>query len=365
MLTRPEIVASLATFEKVFQDWLALEEYGGDPRAVGMFTQYHGRYVRRITPWLVEAAEALFAVCDTDQIDEAAWPLVRALDVFDDALTAVAQKINLPGADVDPNGGNDVWRPFDELKKERDQPRVFRDPEPIPQLRAMRNPPTPEQICKMYRWYDQYGMTDVARLQREIDQPGSEFNSATWVNPWEAAYRAELATWWEQRSRAFQTTGSGAPVGVPVVRETLEELVLQGTNRLQIHKMIPGVTDEEIDELILEYGVTLDGGVRGNFMDAMAAREQQSRRAEQDAASQRVAARKGSDTLSSPLSTVETYADLGQDAEARVLRMAEDGHKASHIAGALKNQLRHPISAAQVGRIVAAHKRAALVPVES
>jgi hypothetical protein len=85
--------------------------------------------------------------------------------------------------------------------------------------------------------------------------------------------------------------------------------------------------------------------------------------AEYEGASARRAALLGAEGgLSSPLSTIETYADLGDDVESRVIRMAEDGHKASHIAGALKNQLRHPLSAAQIGRILAAHKRAALAP---
>ncbi len=348
MLTRAEIVSAMAEFDKVVGEWQALDENTTDTRVSQLFRSFHGRVVRAIQPFVAEAAEKLFVLCDTTEAEQAAWPLIREIDKFDDAFTACAQAMLIAGADQDPSGGNAVWGAWEWAKKERDSQRVFRAPEPIPQLRAMRNPPSPEQICKMYHWYDEHGLPDVARLQREIDQPGSEFDPATWVNPWAEKYWGEMRVWWEQRCRDLETAGTSkkAQGAKPAVHESLEELILQGVNRDQIKKMVPGTTDDEIDALCLEYGVALDSQVHGTYFQAMQARD-----AAQRAANDR--------QLSSRLSTIETYADLGDDLDARIVKMAEDGRKASVIAAALKNQLPHPLTAAEVGKRLARIRREA------
>jgi len=351
MLTRPEIIAAVEKFKAAYTEWLHMEEFSPDERAQNLFSQYHGRYVRRITPWLCEAAMELFSLLDTDQIERDAWPLVLHLDRFDAALTVCAERMLIAGADQDPNGGVEVWRPWEDALAEIAKPRVFRNPEPIPQLREMRNPPSSEQICKMYHWYDRYGNPDVARLQREIDNPGSEFNPETWVNPWEQAYWKGVTEQWQQRCRRLTTqqTEQEAKQAKKPVAETVEDLVLSGVNAAQIKKMHPEVTDEEIEELCAEFGVTLDGGVHASFMGAVRERERRQLEGQLQAQKQ----------LSSRLSTIETYAELGDDVEARIIRMHEDGHKAGHISQALKNQLKHPIASGMVGKIIAAHRRAA------
>lgn len=359
-VTRDQILSAVNTLNETYEAWRASEDES-------LRASFNGRPTKVMSQALEEAAAALFELCDTDDIERDAWPLVRVIDRFDDAMGQFVEDCESTAARRDPSGGNEVWRPWEDVLTEIAHPKIWRQPEPMKQLVA--NRVAFRQIAKMYYWYDEFKEPDVLRVQREIDQPGSEYDPQTWVHPKKLEYDRELEVWWQNRLRSMEDAQQQQEVErqKKAAVESLDELILSGVNAAQILKMKPGVSEDSVRRRAEELGVALDGPLYLSQRQAQLADEERRRRAAQLQAQRQETATEDPDPesqpplepgkvrkLSSVLSHTETYPEMGDDLEGRIMKMAEDGRRPKDIAEALTAATGKAISPGQVGKLVKA-----------
>jgi hypothetical protein len=282
--------------------------------------------------------------------------MVQALDVVDQLLTRFVQAEQIVAGSQRPDGGHALDDAFKGLFAARRKPRVKRQPTPIKQLQA--EGVFPSQIAKIYGWYLLDGNTrrpDIEKLQQEIDQPGRHYNADTWESPEDVKYWRQMQEWWDVRSKSV----GGQPLtnlkGELVVearaewrppQESVDELILQGVNAAQVAKM-HRINVEEVHERAAILGVALDSNsvVASQFLQAQRERMKRDQERLQKA-------------MANQNQGLETYPELGEDRDGRILRMSEDGVKARHISDALRREF-PTITPTQVGMIVAKYRKEA------
>lgn len=307
--------------------------------------------------------EELYALCDAREIQPAAWPLVRVVDEHKRMYRQWQAAEQRPGGSGHPDGPPELHKKWDHgVREEKDCPKRFPRPEPIPQ--AIREGTNVPQIAKTYGWWNEFGLPDTERVQRELENPGSEYDPETWVNPRQTKYWDDLRAWYEsRRERVRASKGDAISKSKKPAPESLDVLIRQRTNVPQILKMRPETTEEAVCRRAAELGVVLEGMTHlTQYQARRAGAKAAEARAEADLQPYREdgpATEPAPDDkpLSSKLSSVETYAELGEDISTRVIKMAEDGHKAKAISTALTGQSPHPLSPGQVGKILAEHRR--------
>jgi len=335
MLTYKEVVGGVKALEAARERWL---ESGVDYLSAEM----------------EESLDRLFALCDSEEIEREAWPVVRELDRFEDLYDAWRDEARRIGNRADPSGSAAMWRRFGYVQQAVDRPRVFTRPEPIQQL--VRANVSPKQIAKIYQWWNEFNLPDEERVQREIDTPGSEYDPKQWKDKREVKYWGELEAWYTARSESLRSGTKSTPKRREPAREPLDDLIRQKVNVAQIVKMKGGeVTEEDVRHRAAELGIALDAGTV--YLSQYEAQRELARDREKSLQAELDRVREGDEPLSSKLSSIETYAELGDDMEARMVRMAEDGHRPAGIARALTGQSAHPVTAGQVGKVLKAYRK--------
>lgn len=344
MLKREAVAGAIDAAHSMFVDW-------GRSGEAKFSDQYEAKL------------EELYALCDAREIEPAAWPLVRRVDEHQRMYREWQADEQRPGGAKRPAGPGELHKKWVHgVCGEKDHPRRFPRPEPIAQkVRENCNVP---QIAKTYGWWNEFGLPDTERVQRELENPGSEYDPKTWVHPHETKYWDELRAWYEsRRERVRASKGDAISKGKKPAPESLDVLIRQQTNLPQILKMRPETTEEAVCRRAAELGVVLEGMTHlTQYQAHRAGAKAAEARAEADLQPYREdgpATEPAPDDkpLSSKLSSVETYAELGEDINTRVIKMAEDGHKAKAISTALTGQSPHPLSPGQVGKILAEHRR--------
>lgn len=347
MLTRSEVAEAIDAAQAMREDWLRSEE-----------PKFSDKFEAKL--------ESLYDLCNTRDIEPMAWPLVRKVDEHERIYQEWRVAEQQPGGSRHPEGSPSIYKCWDnKVRKAKDHPKQFNRPEPIPL--AIRQGTNVPQIAKTYGWYDASGRPDTQRVHREYENPGSEFDAETWVNPEETKYWEEMRRWHEARQQRVIDSPNGGQSKESEDRksapESLDILIRQQTNVPQILKMKPEMTEEAVCQRAAELGVVLDGMVYVNQYQAQQAQARATEAREEAELKQYredgPATEPAPDDkpLSSKLSSVETYAELGKDINARVIKMAEDGHKAKAISTALTGQSPHPLSPGQVGKILAEYRR--------
>lgn len=314
-VTRSQIVAAVEQLESAVKAW----EHSNDET---LLVTYRGRQVRSISMPVEQAANALFELLDTTNVDRDAWPLALAIDEFDDEMGAFADRCSVAPHDTDPHGTPALWSAYLRVIEAKTPPRPHKL-EPIAQLLA--EGVNRHQIAKMYGFARPDGTPDLDRLQAEITAPGTHYDPATFEHPKDKKFWAAIEEKWLARLADFEKSAAESDVKSrkKEAAETLEELILAGVNVDQITKM-KGIDAESVRQRAAEMGVALDGGslVYATYQDAQRAMAANRQAGLQNAMN---------------LSRLNTHVELGNDRNGRIAAMSADGHPPRVILDALKS----------------------------
>jgi hypothetical protein len=332
-VTRAQILSAVEKLEAVVREW----EHSSDE---AIMVNFRGRIVRQLSQSIEQSAMELFNLCDSPSIEREAWPLVLAIDDFDDELQRFAERSSVAPDATDPHGGNSLWAAYGVMLKGKTPPRPHKI-EPIAQLLAERV--DRQQIAKIYGWRHPDGSPNLDKLQEEINEPGKHYDPATFVHPKDKKFWEGVEEKWFARVAAFEAGEDGQSRKVKPKKEapeSLDDLIIQGINAKQIAKM-KHVDIDEVHARAAELGVALDSStlVYASYADA-----------------QRAAAAKQQAGLQSALTiaSINTHRDLGQDQDSRIRAMLTDGVAPTTVVEALKPQfpnLRHQDVAMQLNRM--------------
>jgi hypothetical protein len=315
-ITRDQILVAIEKLEAAVQAWEASADDG-------LLVHYRGRMVKQLSQSIEQAAMELFELCDTPAVSRDAWPLVLAIDVFDEELEKFADRYSVAPDATEPNGPSSLWAAYGNLIKAKTPPRVHKI-EPIAQLLAENV--DRRIIAKIYGWRRSDGTPDLDKLQEEISNPGTHYDPKTFVHPIDKRFWEEVEQKWLARVAAFEASEKDSRRAKPATEapESLDDLIIQGVNAKQISKM-KHVPVDEVQARAAELGIALDGSTiaYASYADA-----------------QRAAAARQQSGLQSSLAvaTLNTHRELGDDQEARIRAMLTDGIAPKTVLDALKPQ---------------------------
>lgn len=306
-------------------------------------TVWQGRAAKVVSQAIQESASELFELVNTQSIEQAAWPLVLAIDAFDDAFDEWARGCQFQQDKTDPSGSAKLWGVWNTLLGELPG-RGFKPPEPMEQL--VRNEVNAKTIARIYGWYDEHGNPDVTKVQEEIATPGTHYNPKTWVHPSQKRLLAEMEAKWAVRAERIgkkATVGRAAePRQFKAAAESIEDLIRNGINAKQIAKMhwpevsaAIGATERNeatleagaryVSDLAEQMGIPIGGNATAAVMRKRAnesAAVEEEREIERKAEQMRV-------------DGINAYPELGDDQTSRIFAMHSDGVKPGDIAKAL------------------------------
>lgn len=337
VLTRDDVLEAVEQLEAAVSAWEQAEE----PTA-----EYQGRTVKAISDALVDGATELFNTLATADIEPEAWPLVLAADRFEAALINWAKRTESQPHRTDPEGGTEVWGPYQELLRAK-TPRRWRQPTPIKALIAQNV--TYRQIAKEYGWYLSDGRTpDETRVLEEISNPGMHYKPDSYVHPHDARYLRELEAQWNERCEGLEEgTSEFGELAAASRREdapkrkkewkpppeSIEELLRQNVNIAQIAKM-HRVELDDVRRLAAEIGVFNDPSVwafvKGQDTPDLA---QQRHKAE--------------------ILRTNSHPEC-LDIEERIVAISEDGHPPGRVAEILRENGHPEITHQRVTRVLKA-----------
>lgn len=322
MVTLKDILEAVQALRETVEAWQR-----AIPPAIPL-VEWRGMQRKAVSEEVQQAADLLFELVATQDIEPTldCRRLVLAIDDFDKVFCDWAEACQRIPDKTDPSGTADVWAAYQRMLDAK-LPKIFRHPEPIGALQALKPPATPAQIAKIYGWYLPSGQPDIDKVQEEITTPGTHYNPKTWIHPGYVKEKAENDALWQQRA-AKPTNGHARREAAEAARgpreapESIDELITHGINARQIAKM-KRVTEEQVRERAAELGIPLDGNLVSAFYRQTKTQEDEEeikRRAE----TMRVA-------------TFNAHEELGNDLAGRVTAMAADGVTAGDIVKALAN----------------------------
>ena len=273
----------------------------------------------------LDSCEALFNTCKTLDVEQDARELVLAIDEFEQQFRAHAfQPRDFGSPRLEPDFARQFWFLLDEVFRLAERPhRDRRPPETVAELFSQHVPPS--QIAKMYGWYTRNDegerVPDEARVRRERENPGSEFDVETWVHPADKRFWEDIEERWAARKLTPppQRDAVGVPVADPPRQkkpcpETLDELLEQKVGVSQILKMKPELTREDVYARATELGIFADEG-------QLVPQPRTRRSAVVEGERQRT------EELEAQIKrrNVDVHDELGPDADARIRAMSDDG----------------------------------------
>jgi hypothetical protein len=342
-LKRQEIVTAVEQLKLTIGAWEQM------PLSMAPSIIWRSAPHKTVSQEIEQAAAELFELVNTLEIEASAWPLVLAIDEFDDAFIAWAKACQFSPDRTDPSGSPEVWGAWNKLLTEMSL-RSFSPPEPIAAL--VRDKVTHKNIAKIYGWYDSSGNPDVQMVQKEITNPGAHYKPESWVHPARRRFIAEIKSKWQareawlQKDRNRSAAAKDQPHEKKAPPESIEDLIRQGVNSKQIAKM-HGVQRQQVIDLAAEMGIPLDGNT---VADVMRRRKNAADELEEEAEIDRKAEKMRIDAI-------DSHAELGEDRKARILAMAADGVKPGDIARALSDSF-PDINYQQVNRTLKPQKAA-------
>jgi hypothetical protein len=320
-LSRKAIVQAVQALKRALTAW------ENQPIHQAPTTLWRGVRRKQISGEVESAAQDLFDLVNRLDIEESAYPLVLEIDRFDDIWLAWAETCSKSPDQADPSGSPEVWAAWEQVLKEL-TPRSYSLPEPIGALANAKPPVSPNQIAKIYGWYDEHGQPDTQKVQEEITTPGTHFNPKTWVHPSRKRFEAQMQRTWQERAKRVGDARRSGPAesrpeqrAKPEAPESVEELIRQGVNSAQIVKM-KKTTMAHVRAVAAELGVPLDGNVVADVFRKGRADTDDEKDIAEKAETMRVAG-------------LNTHDELGGDIKGRVLAMSADGVKPGDITKAL------------------------------
>jgi hypothetical protein len=336
MLTRQQAVEAVERLRTAIQDW----EGGDAPTAM-----HRGKAYKKFTTPVVEVMGEVCGLFLTTDIDRDAWELAMAVDGFRDESNRFFESQKVAEEAVRPNGTDEMWEAFrDVIRKLSASPRKL--PGGIRQLQ--RDGSNAITIAKKYGWYTKDGKPDLQRVSEEDNDPGTHYDPKTFVHPSEAAGVARLQKLWDARCQRLgellhKEVSAPARVARTPDPRPLEELIRSN----------PGITDKQIairkccsiDDIhaqLDEMGLFYSAATGLRTTDAVKRALWMNRGAVSDTGPE-------SDDV---LSRFNVHDEIGQDLEARMLAMAEDGVKPRNIAKALSKRFPAGVTYQQVTTVL-------------
>lgn len=320
-LSRKAIVQAVQALKSAITAWENM------PLTQAPSTVWRGVPRKQVSQEIEEAAVELFDLVNRLDIEPSAYPLVLAIDYFDDTFSAWGEACSKAADRTDPSGSPEVWGAWTEVLRELTL-RTYPLPEPIGALVNAKPPVSPKQIAKIYGWLDESGQADTQKVQEEMTAPGTHFDPKTWVHPSAKRFAAEMERKWAERAKRIATvrqTGRATSRPEPVAKreapESIEELIRQGVNSEQISKM-KKVTRAHVRAVAAELGLPLDGNVVADVFRKGRPDSDEEKEVAEQAEAMRIAG-------------INSHEELGGDIKGRVLAMAADGVKPGDITKAL------------------------------
>ena len=319
MVTLKEVLEAVQILRQTVEAW----QLAAPPEVP--LVEWRGLQRKAVSEDVQQAADLLFELVATEDIENSldCRRLVLAIDEFDTAFCDWAEKCQHNPDRTDPSGTPDVWAAYQRMLDAK-MPRVFKHPEPIGALQALKPPTSPQQIAKIYGWYLPNGQPDTDKVQEEITSPGKHYNPTQWTHPGYVREKAAADARWEQRAKKPtanrpQREDARGPREAP---ESIDELITHGINAKQIAKM-KRVTEEQVRDRAAALGIPLDGNLVSAFYRQTKTQDEE-QEIKQRAETMRVA-------------TFNSHEELGTDLVGRVTAMCADGVKPKDIAKALEN----------------------------
>jgi hypothetical protein len=291
-------------------------------------TLWRGTPRKQVSQEIEQAAAELFELVNRQDIEESAYPLVLAIDHLDDTFLAWADMCVQAADRADPAGSPEVWGAWTVVLQECTL-RTYSLPEPISALTGAKPPVAPNQIAKIYGWYDENGQPDTQKVQEEVTEPGKHFKPKEWVHPSQRRFQEQKRKEWAERAKRLasvkQTAKAATRPDAPPKREapeSIEDLIRQGVNSTQIAKM-KHTTVAEVRALAAELGIPIDGNVVSDVL----------RKGRGDTDEEKDIAEKA-ETMR--VNGLNSHSEFGADIKSRVLAMSADGVKPGDITKALR-----------------------------
>lgn len=278
---------------------------------------------------------------DTPNIDQGAWELALAVDVMYSEFTQWINDFAVASDAVDPGGSGELWDAYAK----------------VIEVATKRRPPAPPSIdillkqgdhistiAKKYGWWRSDGMPDTERVNREIaaKPEDREYDPSNWIHPRERRFMNEIERLWKERCERMRDEAAKAPPprdqrkpSAQSISE-LAELPYMTVRNIAIKKLM---SEEEVQKELDELGYvkTSDGFRRANERGY----------------------RSRADREPEWLSQHDPHDELGDDVNARIIAVYEDGgmSKPKSISDFLKGARELPVTPAKVAAVLREYKK--------
>lgn len=226
----------------------AIEAWEIAPDESSPFVLWRGGSRRAVSEAVANAWADLLDFCDSDNFDDAAKPVVLAIDVFEDALSRWSSDIEIDPSNTDPGGSPALWSAWQRIAQVK--PARIVQPDPIRSLIEVHGV-SDRQIAIMY------GFSDVRMVREEYDKPGTHYDPKTWVPPTHRRRMEKIAESWAARGKRSRS-GHSKPKEAKPAPESLDSLIEQRVPSKQIAQM-KGITAEEVKARADFLGLPIDG----------------------------------------------------------------------------------------------------------
>jgi hypothetical protein len=246
MITYGQIRAIFDRTQKVVEVWNVASEPN---------VKWHGSLRKCLSQDVYNALEELTGVAGRPnaEFNESARSLVMFIDKLAIEWIAFTDQ-SRAGAMVDPAGSPALWSAYSAVRDNLELPK-FKLPEPIEQLIRRENVPA-WQVAKVYGWGE-----DVAKVQEELENPGTHYDPKTWVHPETVRLLREIDDNWAKRvpvDLPVVDLPSSEPAAAKIAPESLETLIQQRVPVGQIAKM-KGIAIEDVEQAASNMGIALAG----------------------------------------------------------------------------------------------------------
>ncbi|MBX3422229.1 MAG: hypothetical protein KF752_11800 [Pirellulaceae bacterium] len=226
----------------------------------GPLINWNGQQVKALNE---EAFQLLSDLCGlaatpSELIHEQAVEIVLALDDFARAFADYQTRSAAMDETCHPAGTMEMWNAFFVLRRSIYEPTTFAPLESIDILLNKQRVPI-QQIAKIYGFVSSNGSPDVHKVEEELANPGTH-TGGDWLPPVEMKHRQEIAQRWAGRSPVMDfldSTQQNSFTRSAEAPESLETLIRQRVPIMQILKMKPGLTREDVEQSAVEMGVML------------------------------------------------------------------------------------------------------------
>lgn len=207
--------------------------------------------VNEVTEPLEDAVESLVLIFEAVEAPQQYQAVARVVERIAPEWTAWKMEVARKGAE-----GIFPSRRWTEAMRDLARHWILSDKPCLPPLEPVvelnRQKVSARQIAMIYGWLLDNGQPDTSKVFEELAEPGKHTSGIDHRIAKKQADReaklAELDAIAERRIRARQKAEEAAPEG-------LDELIAQHVSRKQIRSMVPGVTDEQINESATRQGI--------------------------------------------------------------------------------------------------------------